>query len=442
MKAGKRENCARNKFSVIRQHQRDLLDFQQSRSYGNQASRPTTRYAHLTVSPPPPEKDSGSNSSSVIRALDQLIQDAVTARASDIHLEPERERTRIRFRIDGVMTERSHLSAQIGGNVCRRVKVLGRMDISETRQPQDGTFQVQVGTGSASLRASTFPCVHGEKLVMRLLQANSLISLEKLGMGRGQLNTLRSLFSRPDGLLLVTGPTGSGKTSTLYAMLNEMETTKLNIVTLEDPIEVQLNQITQGQVQPRAGFTFASGLRAILRQDPDVILVGEMRDPETAAIAVQASLTGHLVLSTMHTNSTIATITRLIDLGLEPYIVANALLGVVSQRLIRMLCPDCREEYPFQPSGNMEEDFGIESGTPLFRPKGCRTCMMSGFTGRRGIYEAVIIDDDLRGLIKRKADPQDYKAVLKAQGIPTLRQVGMRQVRKGRTSASEVLRVT
>jgi general secretion pathway protein E/type IV pilus assembly protein PilB len=396
----------------------------------------------MTVAPPPSETDS-SSSSAAIRALDQLIVDAVSARASDIHIEPERDRTRVRFRVDGVMSERSHLSVQIGSNLCRRVKVLGRMDISETRQPQDGTFQVELGKkGSASLRASTFPCVHGEKLVMRLLQANSLISLEKLGMGRGQLNTLRSLFARPDGLLLVTGPTGSGKTSTLYAMLNEMETSKLNIVTLEDPIEVQLNQITQGQVQPRAGFTFASGLRAILRQDPDVILVGEMRDPETAAIAVQASLTGHLVLSTMHTNSTIATITRLIDLGLEPYIVANALIGVVSQRLIRLLCPDCREEYPFKPKGNMDEDFGIEAGSPLFRPKGCRKCMNSGFKGRRGIYEAVVIDDDLSGLIKRKADAQDYKTVLKAQGIPTLRQVGMRQARKGRTSISEVLRVT
>ena len=397
----------------------------------------------MTVATPPPDSDSSSSSSAAIRALDQLITDAVSARASDIHIEPERDRTRVRFRVDGVMSERSHLSVQIGSNLCRRVKVLGRMDISETRQPQDGTFQVDLARkGTASLRASTFPCVHGEKLVMRLLQANSLISLEKLGMGRGQLNTLRSLFSRPDGLLLVTGPTGSGKTSTLYAMLNEMETSKLNIVTLEDPIEVQLKQITQGQVQPRAGFTFASGLRAILRQDPDVILVGEMRDPETAAIAVQASLTGHLVLSTMHTNSTIATITRLIDLGLEPYIVANALVGVVSQRLIRLLCPACKEEYPFEPKGNMDDDFGIEAGSPLFRPKGCRKCMNSGFTGRRGIYEAVVIDDDLRALIKRKADAQEYKVVLKAQGIPTLRQVGMRQARKGRTSISEVLRVT
>jgi len=395
------------------------------------------------VAPPPPEKDgAGSSSNAVIRALDQLIISAVKSRASDIHLEPQRDRLRVRFRVDGVMTEQSHLSAQLGGNVCRRIKVLGRMDISETRQPQDGTFQMEISAkGTTSLRASTFPCVEGEKVVMRLLQASSLISLEELGMGLGQLNTLRGLFSRPDGLLLVTGPTGSGKTSTLYAMLNEMETTRLNIVTLEDPIEVQLKQITQGQVQPRAGFTFASGLRAILRQDPDVILVGEMRDEETAAIAVQASLTGHLVLSTMHTNSTIATITRLIDLGLEPYIVANALLGVVSQRLIRMLCPECKEEYTHV-TAEEKEDFGIPDGTQMFRPKGCRSCFTSGFKGRRGIYEAVVIDDELRSLIKRKADPQDYKSVLKEQGIPTLRQVGMRQARKGRTTASEVLRVT
>jgi len=378
----------------------------------------------------------------VVGALDQLIVSAIRARASDIHLEPQRDRLRVRFRVDGVMTEQSQLPAQMGGNLCRRIKVLGRMDISETRQPQDGTFEVDLsGKGLTSLRASTFPCVAGEKVVMRILQASSLISLEQLGMGRGQLNTLRALFNRPDGLLLVTGPTGSGKTSTLYAMLNEMETTRLNIVTLEDPIEVQLKQITQGQVHPRAGFTFASGLRAILRQDPDVILVGEMRDPETAAIAVQASLTGHLVLSTMHTNSTIATITRLIDLGLEPYIIANALMGIVAQRLIRLLCPDCKEAYTFEPREGAE-DFGIPAGSELFRPTGCGKCMGSGFKGRRGIYEAVVIDDELRSLIKRKADPQDYKALLKEQGVPTLRQVGMRQARKGRTTASEVLRVT
>lgn len=340
------------------------------------------------------------------------------------------------------MNEQNHMTAQMGGNMCRRIKVLGRMDISETRQPQDGTFQVDLsGKGTTSLRASTFPCVEGEKVVMRLLHSNSLISLESLGMGRGQLDTLRLLFNRPDGLLLVTGPTGSGKTSTLYAMLSEMETTRLNIVTLEDPIEVQVDQITQGQVHPRAGFTFASGLRAILRQDPDVILVGEMRDPETAAIAVQASLTGHLVLSTMHTNSSIDTITRLIDLGLEPYIIGNALLGIVSQRLIRLLCPDCKEEYVHEGTGG-DEDFGIPPGSTLFRPKGCRSCLNSGFQGRRGIYEAVVIDDDLRSLIKRKANPQDYKLLLQAQGIPTLRQVGMRQARKGRTTPSEVLRVT
>jgi len=388
-------------------------------------------------------KGSAQGSSEVIRALDDLIRKAVANRASDIHLEPRKDRLRVRFRVDGVMSEQGELPADAAAAMSRRIKVLGRMDMTETRQPQDGTFQSEVSSSkTVSVRASTFPCIDGEKVVLRLLHGNDLIKLDRLGLGAGQVRTLREMFQRPDGLLLVTGPTGAGKTSTLYGMLSELDTTRRNVVTLEDPIEVQLDQITQGQVHPRAGFTFASGLRSILRQDPDVILVGEMRDAETAAIAVQASLTGHLVMSTMHTNSTIATITRLIDLGLEPYIVANALLGVVSQRLIRLNCPDCAEDYKHEHKGAVEFDNAFPVGTELKRSGGCDKCMRTGFKGRRGIFEVVDIGDQLRMLIKGKADAAQYKKVLKERGIPTLRHVGLRQARKGRTTVSEVLRVT
>ena len=388
--------------------------------------------------------DSGRfESGEIVRALNEILRRAVAARASDVHLEPKAERLRIRFRVDGVMVEQPYLPASANLPLVSRVKVLARMDIAEKRQPQDGNFKFELGRGKTiSLRASTFPCFEGEKVVLRLLEANALISMEQLGMGRGQVKTLRRMCRQTGGLMLATGPTGSGKTSTLYAMLSELDTSRLNVVTLEDPIEVQLSDITQGQVNARAGFTFASGLRSILRQDPDVILVGEMRDKETASIAVQASLTGHLVLSTMHTNSTIATITRLMDLGLEPYIVANALIGVIAQRLVRIVCPSCRETYELDKDVSEDVGFTIALGTPFVRATGCDQCHHTGFRGRRGIYELVQVEDRLQRLIKRKAGVEEYKSLLRDMSVPTLRRVGMRQAMKGRTTAAEVLRVT
>jgi general secretion pathway protein E/type IV pilus assembly protein PilB len=396
-----------------------------------------------------PEKPGSANervvyeSGEIVRALDELIRRASQFRASDIHLEPKSDKLRIRFRVDGVMVEQAPLPAPSAAPLISRIKVLGRMDIAEKRQPQDGNFKIEVGRGkTVSLRASTFPTFDGEKAVLRLLEVGAIIALDELGMGGGQVETIRKLAQRTGGLVLVTGPTGAGKTSTLYSMLAEMDTSRLNIVTLEDPIEVQIPEITQGQVNRRAGFTFATGLRAILRQDPDVILVGEMRDIETAQIAVQASLTGHLVLSTLHTNSTIATITRLIDIGLEPYVVANALQAVVAQRLIRLVCPKCAEPYVLDRDVTEEVGFALPEKSALVRPKGCDACMFTGFKGRRGIYEVVEVDDVLRGLIKQKAEAVAYKAVLRDKGIPTLRRVGMRQAIKGRTTAPEVIRVT
>ena len=379
----------------------------------------------------------------VIRLLDDLVFEAVRARASDIHLEPKEDRLRVRYRIDGVMAEQQPLSPRIALTLISRVKVLAKMDIAEKRQPQDGTFKIDVPrVGAVSLRASTFPCFEGEKMVMRVLRASDLLSLDKLGMGKGQLRQVRELANRHGGLMLVTGPTGSGKTSTLYATLAELDTSRLNIVTLEDPMEVQLPDITQGQVNRRAGFTFSSGLRAILRQDPDVILVGEMRDPETAAIAVQASLTGHLVLSTLHTNSAIETITRLIDIGLEPYIVANALVAIVSQRLVRRVCSACAQPYTLGRDVSEDVGFHIPPDSRFLRAIGCDKCLRTGFRGRTGIFEVVEVDDRMRTMIKRKAETHEIKEALRERGIPTLRRVGFQAALQGKTTAAEVLRVT
>ena len=379
----------------------------------------------------------------VVRLLDDLILDAVQARASDIHIEPKEDRLRVRYRIDGVMSEQPAMKTKLALPMISRVKVLAKMDIAERRQPQDGTFKSDLGRlGAVSLRASTFPCFEGEKLVMRILRAGDILPIDKLGMAPGQVRQIRDLVSHTGGLLLVTGPTGSGKTSTLYAALSELDTKRLNIVTLEDPMEVQLPDITQGQVNRRAGFTFHSGLRAILRQDPDVILVGEMRDPETAAIAVQASLTGHLVLSTMHTNSAIETITRLIDIGLEPYIVANALIGILSQRLVRQVCPHCAEEYTLGKDVSVEVGFAIPPESRFRRAIGCERCLHTGFRGRTGIFEIVEMNDRLRTMVKTKSENHEIKSHLRERGIPTLRRVGFQSALQGKTTAAEVLRVT
>jgi general secretion pathway protein E/type IV pilus assembly protein PilB len=379
----------------------------------------------------------------VVATLNELILAAVRSRASDIHIEPKADNVRIRYRIDGVMVPQKPLSLSIAAPLISRVKILGRMDIAEKRQPQDGNFKLDVGPRhTVSLRASTFPAFDGEKCVLRVLESAGLMDFESLGMSKGQVKVTRRLTHRTGGLLLVTGPTGAGKTSTLYAMLSELDTTRLNIVTLEDPIEVQISDITQGQVNNRAGFTFAGGLRSILRQDPDVILVGEMRDRETAEIAIQASLTGHLVLSTLHTSSTIETITRLVDIGLEPYTVANALVGVIAQRLVRIPCQACSKTYRLDTDVTAEVGFPMPEGSKLVQAVGCKRCLNTGYRGRTGIFEIVEVDDRLRSLIKGQEEATRFKRLLREMGIPTLRRAGMNAALRGKTTPSEVLRVT
>ncbi len=374
--------------------------------------------------------------------LDEIVRRAVRAHASDIHLEPKRDRMNVRFRVDGEMVEEQSIPLDISPEVISRIKVLARMDIAERRMPQDGQLTLTPEGNTVHLRASSFPASLGEKIVLRILSGQALIAFEKLGLDAATQATVRELVQRPQGFLVTSGPTGAGKTSTLYSFMRLIDTRRTNVVTLEDPIEVELPQITQGQTNLKAGFTFATGLRAILRQDPDVIMVGEIRDSETAGIALQAALTGHLVLSTVHTSDAVETAVRLVDLGVEPWIVANALTGILAQRLVRLVCKNCQELVPLDVDLLDEEEIVIAKGTKVVRPKGCSACLRTGYKGRTGIFEVLMVDDDMRELIKHKASPREYRTMLKKQGVGTLRRIGLQKVKDGLTSVEEVLRVT
>ena len=374
--------------------------------------------------------------------LDEIVRRAVRAHASDIHLEPKRDRMNVRFRVDGEMIEEQSVPLDISSEVVSRIKVLARMDIAERRVPQDGQLTLTPEGNIVHLRASSFPASLGEKIVMRILSGQALIPFEKIGLDAVTQAIVRELVDRPQGFLVTSGPTGAGKTSTLYSFMRLIDTRRTNVMTLEDPIEVELPQITQGQTNVKAGFTFATGLRAILRQDPDVIMVGEIRDTETAGIALQASLTGHLVLSTLHTSDAVESAVRLVDLGVEPWIVANALTGILAQRLVRLVCKNCQELVPLEADLVEGEEVVLEKGTKVVKPKGCQTCLRTGYKGRTGIFEVVMVDDDMRELIKHKASPREYRLLLKKRGIATLRRIGLQKVKEGLTTVEEVVRVT
>ena len=379
-----------------------------------------------------------------VQVLDHLVRRAVAMEASDIHIEPKRDALRVRYRIDGVMVAQGQLPLDIAPPLTTRVKVLSRMDMTERRTPQDGQFSLEFGsTNMVHLRASTFPGIHGETLVLRVLLGHQVLPVDKLGMSEGDVENITRLVSRPSGLVIVCGPTGSGKTSTLYSMLQVMNTAERSVVTLEDPIEVEFPEITQGQANVRQGFTFAAGLRAILRQDPDVILVGEMRDAETAQIALQASLTGHLVLTTLHTSDAVETVMRLVDLGVEPWIVANSLLAVIAQRLVRVICDACARSYELPNEISTADDrVLLPKGTPLRRAAGCPKCHQTGYRGRMGIFEMLEVDDELRELIKTRAGKAAYHDAVERVGLVPLRETGLLKARSGVTSLEEVLRVT
>jgi general secretion pathway protein E len=394
----------------------------------------------LQVIPGPPAKTFEGDA---VRILDELVLRAVTAGASDIHLEPKRERMQIRFRVDGAMAEQNGIDTETSLQVVSRIKVLSRIDISERRMPQDGQFTLDFpDRPRIHMRVATFPCSQGEKLVLRILRGQAQIEFADLGMGPMTQKRVRELVSRPQGFIVTSGPTGSGKTSTLYSFMSLVDTKRRNVVTLEDPIEVEIGTLTQGQIHPRAGFTFAVGLRAILRQDPNVILVGEIRDSETAGIALQAALTGHLVMSTLHTSDVVETIVRLVDLGVEPWIIANALSAAIAQRLVRIVCNDCKEVAKLESDFFDADELLLPAGSDIIRPRGCPKCFLTGYKGRTGIFQMLEMDDEVRELIKSKASAGAYREVLKKRSIPSLRRVGFARAMAGVTTIDEVARVS
>jgi type IV pilus assembly protein PilB len=380
------------------------------------------------------------------RMLDLVMIQAIRDRASDIHFEPDEKSLRVRFRIDGFLYESFTLPKQVHPSINSRIKILAEMDIAETRLPQDGNFNIKLENRSFEIRVSTFPTIYGENAVLRILdQTSPLLKLEDLGFSSEMLNQFKQLIRRPNGIIFVTGPTGSGKTTTLYAILNMINSTDKNIITIEDPVEYRLPFIRQTQVNLKAGITFATGLRSILRQDPDVIMIGEVRDLETSEIAHQAALTGHLVLSTLHTNDAPEAITRLLDIGVEPYLISSSLIGVLGQRLVRKICPDCKTSYEFEPKNLNhlgEEAKKLKNPITLYRGKGCKNCKQSGYLGRTGIFELLVINERIKQLISEKASTQEIRETAKkSYGMVSLREDGLKKVLEGITTLDEVNRV-
>jgi type IV pilus assembly protein PilB len=378
-----------------------------------------------------------------VRLVALVLADAVRAGASDVHVEPQRDSLRIRYRVDGVLREVMHVPRSAYASVVSRLKIVSGLDISERRLPQDGRTRIAVDGVKVDARVSTVASVHGEKVVIRLLtRAEQLQPLDDVGLDDDQLVTLRSALHAPQGLVLITGPTGSGKTSTLYSALLDIHTPGLNIVTLEDPVEVQIPGLTQVQVHERSGLTFSRGLRAVLRQDPDVVLVGEVRDQETAELAVRASITGHLVLTTLHTTSAIGSITRLVDMGLEPYLAASALTAVVAQRLVRRVCPACA--VPDEPDGELLRTLGVaravlRHGSPR-RGTGCAECERTGYRGRTGVFEVLPVDPALRRVLMRT--PDEHSIADAVTDLPTIKDAAVAKALSGETTFEEVLRVS
>ncbi|NRA09204.1 MAG: type II secretion system ATPase GspE [Myxococcales bacterium] len=388
--------------------------------------------------------DSDEDDAPIVKLVNSLLHTAVKERASDVHIEPFESDVRVRFRIDDVLYEPTKpLPKAIQASLVSRVKIMGHLNIAEKRLPQDGRIRLKIAGADYDVRLSTLPVTYGERVVMRLLpRTQDLTDLEKLGFDSDQLDSMERLISRPNGIVLVTGPTGSGKTTTLYGSLARINTTDKNIVTIEDPVEIQLPGIGQIEVNTKVGLSFAAGLRSVLRQDPNVILVGEIRDLETAEIAIQASLTGHLVFSTLHTNDAASAITRLVDMGVEPFLVGSSLVAVLAQRLVRVLCTDCKS--PHEATPEELHEIGIDSTheIEIFGPEGCPSCNYTGYHGRLGIFELMHVDDDIRALVSQNIDSKTIRNTAMRKGMHTLRADGARKVLAGHTSVSEVLRAT
>lgn len=381
----------------------------------------------------------------IVRVVNLIISQAINDKASDIHIEPGAKSVRVRYRIDGVLHDVMQPPKHIQAPMVSRIKIMASMDIAERRLPQDGKIHLKHDNRDFDLRVSTIPTVYGEKVVMRILDKSSvMLGLDKLGFFQDMRESFEEMIIKPYGMILVTGPTGSGKSTTLYSCLNKINTGAQNIITIEDPVEYQISGINQVQVNPKAGLNFASALRSFLRQDPDIIMVGEIRDSETARIAIEAALTGHLVLSTLHTNDASSAITRLIEMGIEPFLVSSAVIGVLAQRLTRLICPSCKE--PFTPPVESVKKFGVgtyssEETLTFYRGRGCDQCKQTGYKGRSGIYELMPVSDKVRGLILRTASSTDIRKASIEEGMKTLQDDGIRKVLEGHTSIEETLRV-
>jgi type IV pilus assembly protein PilB len=387
--------------------------------------------------------EKAGSESPVIRFVNFLIADALKQGASDIHVEPKEKALKIRYRIDGILFESMNPPHAMQAAVCSRLKIMANLDISERRLPQDGRIRCVVNDRKIDLRMSTLPVANGEKVVMRILDTRSInVSLDDLGFSENALTIWKNQIDQPHGIILVTGPTGSGKTTTLYSSLRQMDGNKMNISTVEDPVEYHLGSANQVQVHAKIGMTFAAALRALLRQDPDVVMIGEIRDPETANIAVQAALTGHLVLSTLHTNDAPSSVTRLINIGVEPYLISAALNAVLAQRLVRKICQHCKEE--FAPEGEIKEFLTLQGygAEKSFKGKGCDRCRKTGYSGRLGIYEMLVMDDGLRDTITSNPDVNNLRKLCRERGLVSLRQDGFDKVKRGLTTVDEILRVT
>ena len=376
----------------------------------------------------------------IIKLVNILIMQAARDRASDIHIEPEENTLRVRYRIDGVLREVNNLPKSSQGAIISRIKLLANMDIAETRKPQDGRIRINLDNRNLDIRLSTFPTVHGENVVMRLLDKSSVVlGLKELGFPESQFKAFNKLIRRPHGIILVTGPTGSGKTTTLYSALTSISSMEKNIITIEDPVEYEMPLIRQTPVNPKAGITFANGLRSILRQDPDIIMVGEIRDKETGEVAIQASLTGHLVFSTLHTNDASSTLTRLIDMGVEPFLISTSVIGILAQRLVRRLCEKCKEKYT--PTSTVLKDLGIKEKVEFYRAKGCAKCNNIGYLGRVGIFELLEVDEEIRKMVNQRKSADEIAQKAKESGMRSLIDDGLDRAKEGLTTLDEVLMV-
>ncbi|MDE5940193.1 MAG: Flp pilus assembly complex ATPase component TadA [Lachnospiraceae bacterium] len=383
------------------------------------------------------------NNSPIVQLVKGMIDQAVRQRASDIHIEPMERQVRIRYRIDGALYEKAVYSIRLLPAIVARIKIIGGMDISEKRKPQDGRITQIVDRKEFDIRVSILPTVYGEKIVMRLTSKNALTKEKsQLGLKPDELKKFDHILKNPHGILLVTGPTGSGKSTTLYTALSELNKEDVNIITVEDPVEANIDGINQVQVNNKANLTFASALRSILRQDPDIIMIGEIRDQETASIAVQASITGHLVVSTLHTNSAASTITRLADMGIEPYLIADSTIGVIAQRLVRRLCPECKR----QKKADAEElellQLEPDADVTIYEPCGCPRCDGTGFKGRIGVYEIMEVTQPLKSIISKNGSAEDIKEKALEEGMNTLRMSATKYVLEGITSVQEMMRVS